>query len=419
MPEALRFEDLQLFEDDQLDQSIEVARAQQEVSLAVDDVLPTLDALVSTLLGWRTIQPGLNPAAARGLRSRAPSHAWLATRAGRLGARVPDRACRRPAGRKPAPALSRAVRLAALVRASSRQCPSAAGCTRAAGPSESLSADSVSKTLLTLDRLRKLLAGDFDSQAPRQDFLLHGAGLDGHAAGHEAGRRAGQAAGAAAQGRRSRPPADMLAEVATAQDAAPRLGVQLGEEVVRLMFDNLAQDQRLLPGFKRQLKAIEPAMLRLAEQDSRFFSDRTHPAREFLDRITQRSLAFTSESDPGWRRFHATVEDSVRWLDQQGGRCRHLRRAAAIICRRSGPATMKACSSAARKARGRCCTPSSATCWRRSWPPSSRSSSKGLDVADFVGDFLRNHGPRWWRKPSSAARTDRTIPMATGPWSTT
>ena len=32
-------------------------------------------------------------------------------------------------------------------------------------------ADSVSKTLLTLDRLRKLLAGDFDAQAPRQDFL--------------------------------------------------------------------------------------------------------------------------------------------------------------------------------------------------------------------------------------------------------
>ena len=59
--ELLRFEDLRLFEDAELDQSIEVARAQQEVSLAVDDVLPALDALMSTLLGWRTIQPGLNP----------------------------------------------------------------------------------------------------------------------------------------------------------------------------------------------------------------------------------------------------------------------------------------------------------------------------------------------------------------------
>ncbi|HEY0885107.1 MAG TPA: hypothetical protein VGE20_07485, partial [Ramlibacter sp.] len=57
--EALRFEDLRLFEQSEIDQSIEVARAHQEVSHAVDDVLPPLDALVSTLLGWRTIQPGL------------------------------------------------------------------------------------------------------------------------------------------------------------------------------------------------------------------------------------------------------------------------------------------------------------------------------------------------------------------------
>jgi hypothetical protein len=27
----------------------------------VDDTLPPLDALISTMLGWRTIQPGLNP----------------------------------------------------------------------------------------------------------------------------------------------------------------------------------------------------------------------------------------------------------------------------------------------------------------------------------------------------------------------
>src|SRR5438105_7804316 len=59
--ELLRFEDLRLFEDAELDQSIELARAQQEVSLAVDDALPALDALMSTLLGWRTVQPGLNP----------------------------------------------------------------------------------------------------------------------------------------------------------------------------------------------------------------------------------------------------------------------------------------------------------------------------------------------------------------------
>jgi len=114
------------------------------------------------------------------------------------------------------------------------------------------------------------------------------------------------------------PPPDMLAEPKAPEGPPPpRLGLQLGEEVVRLMFDNLAVDKRLLPEFKQQLKGIEPAVLKLAQQDSRFFSDRTHPARQFLDRITQRSLAFSDEKDPGWRRFLMTVEDSVRWLDSK------------------------------------------------------------------------------------------------------
>ena len=77
--EALRFEDLRLFEDSQLDQSIEVARAQQEVSHAVDDVLPALDALISTLLGWRTIQPGPQSAAARTCSCARCSPAWPST----------------------------------------------------------------------------------------------------------------------------------------------------------------------------------------------------------------------------------------------------------------------------------------------------------------------------------------------------
>ena len=172
--------------------------------------------------------------------------------------------------------------------------------------------DSVSKTLLTLDRLRKLLAGDFDPQAPTKDFMLT-------VPASMAMLQDMKQVDALVQKLENRPkppapaaPADMLAEPPAGSEAAvPRLGLQLGEEVVRLMFDNLAQDQRLLPEFKHQLKAIEPAVLKLAQLDSRFFSDRTHPARQFLDRITQRSLAFAAERDPGWRRFIVTVEDAV------------------------------------------------------------------------------------------------------------
>jgi hypothetical protein len=312
--EALRFEDLRLFEDAQLDQSIEVARAQQEVSIAVDDVLPALDALMSTLLGWRTIQPGLNP-----LRPEVFVRALQAC----LALHVPD-AVVRDVLIAPAAGLLGA-NLRKLYRELSdwlRSCgvepavPVGGRVQKGGGASGKPVVDAVAKTLLTLDRLRKLLAGDFDVQARHKDFLytlpasmaMLQEMKQVDALVHKLEKRPKPAAPEA--------PPDMLAEPPPAQEA-PRLGLQLGEEVVRLMFDNLAVDKRLLPEFKRQLKVIEPAVLKLAEQDSRFFSDRTHPARQFLDRITQRSLAFSDEKDPGWSRFVATVEDSVRWLDSK------------------------------------------------------------------------------------------------------
>jgi hypothetical protein len=314
--ELLRFEDLRLFEDEQLDQSIELARAQHEVSLAVDDVLPALDGLVSTLLGWRTIQPGLNP-----LRPDSFVRALQSC----LALHLPD-ATMREALITPAAGLL-GVHLRKLYRELTdllRSCgveaavPIGGRLQKGGGALGAPVMDSVSKTLLTLDRLRKLLAGDFDPQAPTKDFMLT-------VPASMAMLQDMKQVDALVQKLENRPkppapaaPADMLAEPPAGSEAAvPRLGLQLGEEVVRLMFDNLAQDQRLLPEFKRQLKAIEPAVLKLAQLDSRFFSDRTHPARQFLDRITQRSLAFAAERDPGWRRFIVTVEDAVCWLDSK------------------------------------------------------------------------------------------------------
>ncbi|HXE48926.1 MAG TPA: DUF1631 family protein, partial [Ramlibacter sp.] len=314
--ELLRFEDLRLFEDAQLDQSIEVARAQQEVSLAVDDVLPGVDALISTLLGWRTIQPGLNPLRpdtfVRALQSCLALHvrdanvreALIVPAAGLLGANL----------RKLYRELSDVLRSCGVEPA-----VPIGGTLVKGGARGAQVADSLSKTLLTLDRLRKLLAGDFDPQAPRE--FLHT--VPASMALLQDMKQVDVLVQKLEKRPKPPPPpaasSDMLSDVpaATQEPGAPRLGLQLGEEVVRLMFDNLAQDQRLLPEFKRQLKAIEPAVLKLTQQDSRFFSDRTHPARQFLDRITQRSLAFAAETDPGWRRFVVTVEDSVRWLDSK------------------------------------------------------------------------------------------------------
>jgi hypothetical protein len=386
--ELLRFEDLRLFEDAELDQSIEVARAQQQVSLAVDDVLPALDALMSTLLGWRTIQPGLNPLRPEGfvraLQSCLQLHvpdapvreALIAPAAGLLGANL----------RRLYRELSDYLRSCGVEPA----VPIGGRMQKGGGSSGSPVADSISKTLLTLDRLRKLLAGDFDAR-PRPDFLYT---VPASMALLQDMKQVDVLVQKLEQ--RPKPPAptappDMLAvpEPPAADSAAPHLGHQLGEEVVRLMFDNLAQDQRLLPEFKRQLKAIEPAVLKLTQEDSRFFSDRTHPARQFLDRITQRSLAFSSESDAGWRRFLMTVEDAVRWLggkvvdaDTFGELMDHLHEKwvdhdQVVVQRREEAA--RALLHAEQR-----------NLLAQKLAAQFVQATEGLEVADFVVDFLRN-----------------------------
>ena len=313
--EVLRFEDLQLFADDKLDQSIEIARAQQEVQLAVDDTLPALDALISTMLGWRTIQPGLNPVRpdvfVRALQFTLQQH-------------VPDASARESLITPSAGLLGVNLRklyreMADWLRSTGVEpaVPLGGRIEKGTGASGKPVTDTAAKTLLTLDRLRKLLTGDLDQ--PRKAEFLHTVPasmslLQDLKKTDELVKRLEQ---------RAKPPAapsepvDMLASVGQPATAPGRIGAQLGEEVVQMMFEHLADDRRLLPALKRQLKLMEPAVHRLAKEDSRFFGDRNHPARQVLDRITQRSLAFQAETDPGWPRFMQSVESAAKWLDSK------------------------------------------------------------------------------------------------------
>ena len=313
--EVLRYEDLQLFGDDKLDQSIELARAQQEVALAVDDTLPALDALISTMLGWRTIQPGLNPVRpdvfVKALQFALQQHitdgeareAIITPAAGLLGVNL-RRLYREMTDWLRSTGVEPAVPLGGRVA-------------KGSGAGGKPVTDTAAKTLLTLDRLRKLLVGDLDQ--PRKAEFLHTvpasmALLQDLKKTDELVKRLEKRPKATAA---PVEPVDMLAGVGTPATVPSRIGEQLGEEVVQMMFDHLAEDRRLLTPVKRQLKAMQDAVHRLAKEDSRFFSDRTHPARQVLDRITQRSLAFQAETDPGFDRFMKSVESASQWLESK------------------------------------------------------------------------------------------------------
>ena len=310
----LRFDDLRLLEEDKLDENIEAAWAQQEIALAVEDVLPGLDALVSTLLGWITVQPQLNPLRpevfVRALRAAMAQQiedsdirgALMTPAAGRLGTGL------RKLYRELSDWLrSQGVEPAGLPGTGTKLSDNAArGNNAASGVGAS-----VARTILTLDRLRKLLSGELDGAPPSggQDFLYTvPASLDA--------LQDMKMVEAMMQRLAKR-----KAEQGPAAKTAPRktldskqIGKQLGEEVIRLMLESLLQDERLMLKVRHILEALGPVFIRLSQMEPRFFSEKQHPARLLLDRITHRSLAFTAETDEGFPRFMRTVEQAVTAL---------------------------------------------------------------------------------------------------------
>ncbi len=147
--------------------------------------------------------------------------------------------------------------------------------------------------LLTLDGLHHLLVGDHDvSHAPSQPTLPdEPQPAPGNYQGPD--RRAQRAPSVKSGG-------DSIFQMQT-----------LAQGVVQLMLDGMTRDERLLQPVRQILARLQPALLRIAEDDPRFIADKLNPARRLLEEITQRSLAFGSELAPGFTEFVATLEDVV------------------------------------------------------------------------------------------------------------
>ena len=314
----VRFDDFQFLEEDQIDANIEFALTQQEVMLAVDDVLPQLNALVSGLLGWVTVQAHLNP-----LKPESFVHALRES----LSQHIPDDSARSSVMTLAAGKMGVSLRQlykevsdwmrSQGVEAAGMPVSTVGGPKGPAKPAE----NAMSRTLLTLDKLRRLLSGELDPgpmASGVKDFIhTVPASFD-----------------ALQDMKMVEPMMKRLAARATLAEAAPaspllaagkqaiqrertqskNLGRQLGEEVVRLMLENLLADHRLLAPVRANLKTLEPVLIKLSQRDPRFFSDRQHPARQLLDKLTHRSLAFTTEREPGFGVFRKTFDNAVSVL---------------------------------------------------------------------------------------------------------
>ncbi|MGE0097708.1 MAG: DUF1631 family protein [Hydrogenophaga sp.] len=289
-PRSVSFDELELMGDDQVQETVELARVQQVVQMSVDEEQLALTALLSTAQGYELVNADANPLRAevivaalmktfKGLHVEPAVRArWLQAGALSLGSELRDMYLQLgmmlgQAGIEPAA-------YAVIQAPESRPVPNASlasGASKALGRGDEEPGQEVlsSDALLTLDHLHQLLVGNLDQSgdAPSDQ-------------------------GASGSGN---------AMVRT-----------LASEVVSLMLKRIAADERLLPPVREMLQEMKPALLQLARSEPRFFADRQNPARRMLDAITERSLAFTSEQDRGYGPFSNQVRNILKALKMPG-----------------------------------------------------------------------------------------------------
>lgn len=332
------FDQLELMDESQVQESVEVVRAQQTALLAVDVPLAELTALVCAAQGLPVVQADRNPlrpetyvkalrqAAAQALQGANPRVrvVWLQQLGEALGPELK----------------TQYMELIALLRMEGVTAAAYSVTTAPEGGYFGPSAKAVAaaatipiapvkpeEVLLTVDRLRRLLAGELDKPAagPASRMQRPSEGAGGPAGHADFGHTVPAAFEALQEmkqvdkvmerlaGRNAVPPA--AGQPAGLREQLRReahgMGQSLAIEVVHLMVDNLAGDARLLVPVQQAVRDLEPALLRLALVDQRFFSDRGHPARRLLEQMTQRSLAWDGATATGFQAFLATLREAV------------------------------------------------------------------------------------------------------------
>lgn len=361
---SIQFDELELMDESQISESVERARARQVLADAVATPLADLNALMSAAQGQSSVDPGHNPlqpelflqalqvVVGQMQASDEVRRDWMAQLAEAMGVELRALYLQLIAqlqenGIKPA---GYAVRQQGdhyvYVKPAGEQghapgfgpetAPWHAGnapTTAQAAPAQpaSVPVASADHTLLTLHQLRRLLTGEladgpvpempfaerfsreFESApsyaaapAPEFDITVPAAFealQEMNQVDHMMERLGGR-------GQKSEPAS--ATNLPHSPNAA--LGQALSMEVVALMLENIAHDGRLLWPVQQLVKTLEPALLKLAIADPRFFSDKDHPARRLLQEMTDRSLAFESLEAPGFESFMQPLIDAVRPL---------------------------------------------------------------------------------------------------------
>jgi len=83
-------------------------------------------------------------------------------------------------------------------------------------------------------------------------------------------------------------------------------------DVVGSLFDQILSDARVPPQMARQIARLQLPVLRVALNDSTFFSSRRHPVRRFVNRIASLACAFDEFDEGPGKQFLARVRELVQ-----------------------------------------------------------------------------------------------------------
>ncbi|MES2942818.1 MAG: DUF1631 family protein [Pseudomonadota bacterium] len=359
---SISFDELELMGDDQVQETMDGARLQQVLSMTSSASLAGFSARLSTAQGFSVVRPDKNPLrpeimsrALLGMLRQLPGDSgarsrWLTYGAQLMGNELQtfyDQLNELLVGLGVPPATYGVVsaaedkgpkpgRSGSVVPTGPAMPPGLAGMgaeDRGSSPDSQRDAgDSgyghVSREqLLTLDHLHRLMVGDYD------DSFAGGLEPSGFGVGRTARNEFSHTVPAAMdvlaelkqkgltspkdKRRRLEPPKPVALLREQLKTEAKSLGQSVAIEVVGMMIEQLVRDNRLLPPVQKLIADIEPAFLRLSVIDPRFFSNKKHPARQLLESITAKSLAYSSEEAAGFAGFMLDLQKIVDVLSDE------------------------------------------------------------------------------------------------------
>ena len=272
-PSSIRFDQLELMDEQQVQQRISTVRGLQQVLLESELELSELNALVSALMGFSQVRSERNP----------------------LRPEVFLEVLQTLLGEQPGDARTQACWSQVLVPLLGKQLRE------------------VYRSLLGQLRQQRIQPARYAINRPVQP-----AGR-GHAQNAGAPQKPTAVAMAGA-GSSARPMAAAVAQLTVQQlhglvSGSAQNSEQLAQEVVNLIIANIAGDPRILPPVWQLIYELEPALLMLARSDLNFFHDKKHPARLLLEDVVQHSFAYPDETTAGFDAFLAHLRLALGEID--------------------------------------------------------------------------------------------------------